>query len=85
MKNRIALVTGGMGDIGTAICHEFCERGAKVIAADRLDKDKAHVSSRTRSLKNHRKYTRRSFSKTRRNCVVNCFFSIRTKCVYDGL
>lgn len=41
MKNRIALVTGGMGDIGTAICHEFCERGAKVIAADRLDKDKA--------------------------------------------
>jgi acetoacetyl-CoA reductase len=41
MKNRIALVTGGMGDIGTAICREFCEQGAKVIAADRLDKDKA--------------------------------------------
>jgi acetoacetyl-CoA reductase len=41
MKNRIALVTGGMGDIGTAICREFCEREAKVIAADRLDKDKA--------------------------------------------
>lgn len=41
MKNRIALVTGGIGDIGTAICHEFFTRGAKVIAADRLDKDKA--------------------------------------------
>lgn len=41
MKNRIALITGGMGDIGTAICHEFCEQGAKVIAADHLDKDKA--------------------------------------------
>ena len=41
MKNRIALVTGGMGDIGTAICHEFCERGAKVIATDRLDEDNA--------------------------------------------
>ena len=41
MKNRIALITGGMGDIGTAICHEFCNRGAKVIAADRLDIDKA--------------------------------------------
>ena len=41
MKNRIALVTGGMGDIGTAICREFCAQGAKVIAADRLDKDKA--------------------------------------------
>ena len=41
MKNRIALITGGMGDIGTAICQEFFNRGAKVIAADRLDKDKA--------------------------------------------
>jgi acetoacetyl-CoA reductase len=43
MKNRIALITGGLGDIGTAICHEFCSRGAKVIAADRLAKDKALV------------------------------------------
>ncbi len=41
MKNRIALVTGGLGDIGTKICHEFCTRGAKVIAVDRLAKDKA--------------------------------------------
>ncbi len=41
MKNRIALITGGMGDIGTAIGREFCERGATVIAADRLDQDTA--------------------------------------------
>ena len=41
MKNRIALVTGGLGDIGTAICHEFCDRGAKVIAADHVDINKA--------------------------------------------
>ena len=41
MKNRIALITGGMGDIGTAICQEFIKNGAKVIAADRLEKDKA--------------------------------------------
>ena len=41
MKNRIALITGGLGDIGTAICHEFCNLGAKVIAADRVAKDKA--------------------------------------------
>lgn len=40
MENRIALITGGLGDIGTAICHEFCERGLKVIAADRVEKDK---------------------------------------------
>lgn len=43
MKNRIALITGGLGDIGTAICHEFCTRGAKVIAADRVEKDKAFL------------------------------------------
>lgn len=43
MEKRIALVTGGCGDIGTAICHEFYKRGAKIIAADRLDKDKALV------------------------------------------
>ncbi len=41
MKNRIALITGGMGDIGTAICHEFLNNGAKVIAADHTDKDNA--------------------------------------------
>jgi acetoacetyl-CoA reductase len=41
MEKRIALVTGGCGDIGSAICHEFCRRGAIVVAADRLDKDKA--------------------------------------------
>lgn len=40
MKNRIALITGGLGDIGTAICREFSSEGAKVIAADRVDKDK---------------------------------------------
>lgn len=41
MKNRIALVTGGLGDIGTVICQEFFQNGAKVIAADRVEKDKA--------------------------------------------
>lgn len=41
MKNRTALVTGGLGDIGTAICHELFTGGAKVIAADRVEKDEA--------------------------------------------
>lgn len=41
MKNRIALITGGIGDIGTAICHELIKNGAKVIAVDRIDKEKA--------------------------------------------
>lgn len=31
MKNRIALVTGGMGGIGTAICCHLADLGAKVI------------------------------------------------------
>lgn len=34
MKNSIALITGGIGDIGTAICQHFLSLGAKVIAAD---------------------------------------------------
>lgn len=37
MKNRIALITGGIGDIGTATCREFFRRGARVIATDRPD------------------------------------------------
>lgn len=41
MKNRIALITGGLGDIGTAICHELITQGAKVIAVDHVNKDKA--------------------------------------------
>ena len=41
MKGRTTLITGGMGDIGTAICHEFINNGAKVIVADRSDKEKA--------------------------------------------
>lgn len=32
MQNRIALVTGGCGDIGTAICRHLAELGARVIA-----------------------------------------------------
>ncbi len=33
MKNRIALVTGGMGGIGTAICQHLSQSGAVVIAS----------------------------------------------------
>lgn len=32
MNNRLALITGGMGGIGTAICQLFYRQGAKVIA-----------------------------------------------------
>jgi acetoacetyl-CoA reductase len=31
-NNKIALITGGVGDIGTAICHQLAKQGAKVIA-----------------------------------------------------
>jgi len=41
MKGRIALITGGIGDIGTAICREFSNQGAKkVIAVDYAAQDK---------------------------------------------
>jgi acetoacetyl-CoA reductase len=33
MKNKIALVTGGMGGIGTAICQHLANNGAKVFAS----------------------------------------------------
>ncbi|MEM1244551.1 MAG: acetoacetyl-CoA reductase [Pseudomonadota bacterium] len=33
MENKVALVTGGMGGIGTAICRFLAEQGAKVIAS----------------------------------------------------
>ena len=33
MKNRIALITGGMGGIGTAICKQLAAQGAVVIAS----------------------------------------------------
>lgn len=32
MKNKVALVTGGMGGIGTAVCHSLANQGARVIA-----------------------------------------------------
>jgi NAD(P)-dependent dehydrogenase (short-subunit alcohol dehydrogenase family) len=37
MKNKIALVTGGMGGIGTAICQHLFDQGAKVIASYNRD------------------------------------------------
>jgi len=39
MKGRIAIITGGSGDIGTATCQEFSRQGARVIAVDLLAQD----------------------------------------------
>ncbi len=41
MKDRIALVTGGIGDIGTEICRIFHEMGAKTIIAADYAQDQA--------------------------------------------
>ena len=34
MTNRLALVTGGTGGIGTEICAELAEQGHRVVSAD---------------------------------------------------
>jgi len=48
MKNRVALVTGGTGGIGTAICRRLADLGAKtVIASDILDDDKLQAWTET--------------------------------------
>ncbi|MHB1948202.1 MAG: acetoacetyl-CoA reductase [Gammaproteobacteria bacterium] len=39
MKNKIALVTGGIGDIGTAICQSLAKSGHYVVAIDRLSQE----------------------------------------------
>jgi acetoacetyl-CoA reductase len=41
MENKIALVTGGMGGIGTAICQLFTKMGATVIACYNRQEDAA--------------------------------------------
>lgn len=43
MKNRIALITGGIGDIGTATCRELSKLGATVIAADHVPKERGEA------------------------------------------
>ena len=37
MENRLAIITGGMGGIGTAICQHFYQQGARVIATYKCD------------------------------------------------
>lgn len=40
MKNRTTLITGGIGDLGTEICHFLAKQGAKIIAVDYLAPEK---------------------------------------------
>ena len=35
LKDRVAIVTGGAGGIGTEICREYGRAGAKVVVASR--------------------------------------------------
>ena len=38
LKNRVALITGGGGDVAIAIASKFIENGAKVVLVDRDEK-----------------------------------------------
>lgn len=53
MEGRTALITGGIGDIGTAICHEFTRQGAKVIAVDRIEEEQARSWQKEQHAKGH--------------------------------
>jgi acetoacetyl-CoA reductase len=52
MKNKTALVTGGMGGIGTAICQNLCEQGAIVIASYNRGGD--HEAAKTWQAEQHK-------------------------------
>ena len=41
MKNKVALITGGMGGIGTAICQMLIQKGVRVAAAYHRSQDSA--------------------------------------------
>lgn len=43
MQERVAIVTGGMGGIGTAICKSLADQGVTVVAGYKRDHDKAEA------------------------------------------
>ncbi|MGA8006626.1 MAG: glucose 1-dehydrogenase [Burkholderiales bacterium] len=47
LRDKTVLVTGGGGAIGAAICRRFAEEGAKVLVADRNEKNADTVASET--------------------------------------
>ena len=43
MQGKIAIVTGGSGVVGRAVCHRFIEEGATVVVADRAAPSQAAI------------------------------------------
>lgn len=45
LKGRVALVTGGGGGLGAAICQALCGAGVRVVSADVREKSAQHVAA----------------------------------------
>ena len=50
LKDRVAIVTGGAGGIGTEICREYGRAGAKVVVASRNQENIERVAAEVSEL-----------------------------------
>jgi gluconate 5-dehydrogenase len=74
LKNKVAIVTGGYGHIGTAITHGLCEAGATVIVAGRSNDKFEKVFS---SNNNNILFQDMDLSKT--ESIIECFQTVFNK------
>jgi len=59
LKGKIIVVTAGYGDIGRAVCHRFCEEGARVFMTGRKPLKEGAVIASATQRQGHRAQTKR--------------------------